>query len=151
MSKSRYGQAIILLADGFEEKPVGTFLTTLREAGLSVNLVGLRKKQVSGVHGLTVVPDMGLERLLDMTHTVTAIILPDGASHLARLRQDPRVNLLFEKINEKVILIGLGSQAEQMLCASLRSNAQGAVILNREADTNVDDFVQIVAQQLMEI
>jgi len=151
MSNSRHGQAIILLADGFEEKPVGTFLTTLREAGLSVNLVGLRTKQVSGVHGLTIVPDMSLERLLDMAHTIRAIILPDGVSHLARLRQDPRVNLLSEKVSDKVILIGLGPQTEQVICASFKPHANNFLILGQEANLDLDDFAQSVAHQLMEL
>ncbi len=48
MTKTGRAQTILLLADGFDEAAVSIILTTLRQAGLAVSLVGLRSRRVSG-------------------------------------------------------------------------------------------------------
>lgn len=115
MSKTHRAQAILLLADGFDEAGVGVILTALRQEGLAVSLVGLRARRLNGAHGLVVVPDLSLDRLLEGTAPISALILPGGANHLARLRVDPRVGLLLKRsVAEKAMLVGLDWQMEDI-------------------------------------
>ena len=65
----------MFLADGFEEVEALAPLDILRRAGLSVETVGIGKKQITGAHGITVLADLSEDEL---TGTADAVILPGG-------------------------------------------------------------------------
>ncbi len=151
MSRSNHTQAILLLADGFEEAPISIFLATLRQAGVAVKLVGLRAKQVNGSHGLTIVPDMSLDRLLETGYGISAIILPDGAGHLTRLSKDPRVRALFESIDKAVMLVSLGPQAEQMVGHIITVNPCRHLAMKLEPGENLETFAHKITGLLLNL
>ncbi len=151
MSKPNYTQTIVLVADGFEEEPISIIFTRLREAGLKVNLVGLRAKQVSGMHGLTIVPDLSLDRLLEGVGAISAVILPGGDGHLARLQRDPRVKILAELLSEVSLFISLGSAAEDLLVNILQANTAQPMMITLDENTSAVDFAQRVEQLLEEV
>ena len=67
-------QAIVVLAEGFEEIEAVTPVDILRRAGVEVEMVGLEAEEVTGAHGVTFRAD----RLLHDTEDVDAVILPGG-------------------------------------------------------------------------
>ena len=150
MSKNDRAQVIVLLADGFEEAGVSIILTTLRQAGLAVNLVGLRSRRVSGAHGLVIVPNTSLDRMLEVSVPILALILPGGAGHLARLRVDPRVSRLLKRsIAQKAILVGLGNQVSQTVTDLVANNGQSTKIIQPKAGMYLEDFASSLAQRLV--
>lgn len=150
MSKTAQPQIILLLADGFDEALVGIMLTTLRQAGLAVSLVGLRSKRVSGAHGLIIVPNTSLDRILESTPPILALILPGGTSHLARLRVDPRVSTLIQQnLLADTILVGLDDQATKMVSDLVESNCEMVKIIKPEAGMYMEDFAYSLAQKLI--
>ena len=152
MSKNDRAQVIVLLADGFEEAGVSIILTTLRQAGLAVNLVGLRSRRVSGAHGLVIVPDTSLDRMLRDSAPILALILPGGAGYLTRLRVDPRVSTLLKRsIVEKAILVGLGNHVFQTVTDLVANNDQSANIIQLKAGMYLEDFASSLAQRLVDI
>lgn len=115
MPKTDHGQVILLLADGFGEMAFTILLVTLREAGLAVLVVGLRSGRVNGAHGLMIVPDISMDRLLEKMPPILALILPSGIGHLGRLQIDPRVGaLLGQCVEEKAMLVGLGPHIAEL-------------------------------------
>jgi protein deglycase len=75
--------AITILAQGFEEIEAVTFIDLLRRADVTVSVLGLYSREVTGSHGITVVAD-GL--LAGFTGRFDAIVLPGGmpgSKHLA--------------------------------------------------------------------
>ncbi len=85
---------MILLAPGFEEAASVYCLTSLREAGLSVSLVGLTSGLIKGFNGLAVRPDCTLDEL-PSAFVPHAIIVPGSEQCAALLLVDPRVHQLF--------------------------------------------------------
>jgi hypothetical protein len=127
-------------------------LTTLRQAGLAVNLVGLRSRRVSGAHGLVIVPDTSLDRMLRDSAPILALILPGGAGYLARLRVDPRVSTLLKRsIVEKAILVGLDNYVFQTVTDLVANNDQSANIIQFKAGMYLEDFASSLAQRLVDI
>jgi hypothetical protein len=152
MSKTGHAQIILLLADGFDEAAVSIILTNLRQAGLAVNLVGLRSRRVSGAHGMIVVPNTSLDRVLEISSPILALILPGGASHLTRLRVDPRVSTLLQRsIMEETILVGLEDQVTKTIIEMTGNNGESINILEPEPGIYLEDFARTLAQQLVGI
>jgi hypothetical protein len=150
MPKTRHARVLLLLADGFDEAAVSIVLTELRQAGLAVSLVGLRSRPVNGAHGLVVVPNTSLDRVLEVSSPILALILPEGTGHLARLRVDPRVsNLLQKSIAEDAMLIGLGNQATKMILDLTEIDGEAIRITEPEAGMYLQDFARTLAQRLV--
>jgi hypothetical protein len=149
MSKSAQSQILMLLADGFDEAAMGTILTTLRQAGLAVSLVGLRSNRVSGAHGLTIVPNASLDRIVVVRPPVRALIVPGGTGHLARLRVDPRVNMLIQScVNQEADLISLDAQATQMIRQMAESARKATKIIEPEAGIYMEEFARNLVHHL---
>lgn len=152
MAKTGQPQVILLLADGFDEAGVSIILTTLRQAGLAVSLVGLRSKRVNGAHGLIIVPNTSLDRILAISPPILALILPGGVGHLARLRVDPRVSTLIQQsISEKSILVGLEDEATQIVVELIQTAGGSSNIIEPKAGMYLEDFASALAQQLLGI
>ncbi len=149
MSKTGQTPIILLLADGFDEAAVSIILTTLRQVGLPISLTGLRSRRVRGAHGLVIMPNTSLDRVLEKSSPILALIIPNGAGHLARLRVDPRVrNLLHRCLAEQATLVSLGEQAVGLVVDLAESNGETLNIIQPEAGMYLEDFAAILAQQL---
>ena len=124
-------------------------VTTLRQVGLPISLTGLRSKRVSGAHGMVIVPNTSLDRVMEKPSPIPALIIPDGAGHLARLRVDPRVRTLLQRgLAEQTILVGLGEQAAGLVVDLAESNGETLNIIQPEAGVYMEDFAATLAQRL---
>jgi hypothetical protein len=150
MSKFGHAQIILLLADGFDEGAVSIVSIVLRQAGLLVNLAGLRANRVRGAHGLVIVPNTTLERVLESSSPILALILPGGTGHRARLRADPRVKTLLQRIiTEKAVLVGLEDQVTRMIVELTETNRESLHIIKPQAGMYLEDFASTLVQQLV--
>lgn len=151
MSQTRRAEIVMLLADGFEEAAVGVILTHLRQQGLAVKLVGLRSRPVNGAHGLTIVPDYSLDRLLEGAGPLLAVILPAGPDHLNRLRLDPRVgSLLQHGLEQGSLVVGLSAQATALVGELVDLNDAVWPVLQPEPGVSMEDFAAELARRLVD-
>ncbi len=90
MTKSNY-YIFVLWGHNFEEYIATTFVTHLREAGLLVKVVGLTPGQISGAHGLTLVPDLMLSRAMPLAAQAVCVVIPAAGCNLVSLKNDPRL------------------------------------------------------------
>jgi hypothetical protein len=72
-------------------------LSELRNAGLPVKLVSLARKTITGLYGLTLLPDLTLEQALPMASQAISIIIPSGSQGVKQLENDPRLAGFFKK------------------------------------------------------
>lgn len=150
MSKTEHAQVNLLLADGFDEGAVSIVSIVLRQAGLPVSLVGLRAKQVRGAHGLIIVPNTSLDRVLEESSPILALILPGGAGHLARLRTDPRVkNLLQQVVAERIMLVSLGDEITQMMIELVGTSPEPVNIVQPHKGMHMEEFASKLVQHLV--
>lgn len=106
---NRYDHYVFVLwGDEFEEAPAAIFVAELRRAGLRVKLVGLTSRRIAGVHGLVLAPDLTLDQALPLAGQVICLIIPQAASGLQCLKNDPRLNRLFDLVcqNKARLIIG---------------------------------------------
>ncbi|MCB0209263.1 MAG: DJ-1/PfpI family protein [Anaerolineae bacterium] len=151
MPKTDHGQAILLLTDGFEETAVTLLLITLREAGLAVLVVGLRSGRVNGAHGLMIIPDSSLDRLLEKPPPILAVILPSGMGHLGRLQIDPRVGaLLSRSIEEQALFVGLGSHVAELTDQLIGLECPIMWIVP-EPGQSIEQFATMIARRLQDL
>lgn len=81
--------ALVLLADGFEEIEAVTIIDVLRRAGVSVTAASIAGSTVRGSRGVSLVTDASFEDLsLD---DYEAIVLPGGMPGAAALRDSEQV------------------------------------------------------------
>ncbi len=152
MSKTRYAEIILLLADGFDEASVSVTLTVLRQQGLAVKLIALRSKRVSGAHGLIIVPDNSLDQMLKKHSPILALILPQGVGHLSRLQRDPRVsNLIKQSIAEEALLVSFDDQARQIITDFAEIEGKTINVIQPEVGTSLEGFVNMLTQRLVGI
>jgi hypothetical protein len=87
----------VLWSDGFDEMVATAFVTELREAGLLVKVVGLTLRQISGAHGLALMPDLTLDQALLLASQATCVIIPSAIGRRKQLNNDPRLRQFFEQ------------------------------------------------------
>jgi hypothetical protein len=104
----------VLWGDKFEEAIATIFVTELREAGLRVKVVGLTPQRISGLHGLALVPDLTLDQALPLASQAMCLVIPNAASGLKRLKNDPRLREFFAiaRANRAKFIIGSSGQAD---------------------------------------
>jgi hypothetical protein len=150
MVKRPYARTLFLVADGFDEAAIGFILAKLRQAGLAADLVGLRTGKIRSRHGLTIVPNTNLERVLEAKQPTLALIIPDGASHLTRLASDPRINILFrQSLIDQSILVGLGGQAIDFIATFIGSAKSDCKIVELDPNRYLGDFAATLIDQLL--
>lgn len=87
-------QALVLIANGFEEIEAVTIIDVLRRAGVTVVAAGLEAGVARGAHDISVGTDASLDAVAPDADRFDAIVLPGGMPGSARLRDDPRVQQL---------------------------------------------------------
>jgi protein deglycase len=87
--------ALVLLADGFEEIEATAIVDVLRRAGVTVTTAALGQNPVRGSHGIALVADRALDGTDDSSFD--AIVLPGGMPGSKNLKEDPRVTELLSR------------------------------------------------------
>jgi 4-methyl-5(b-hydroxyethyl)-thiazole monophosphate biosynthesis len=82
-------QALVLLANGFEEIEAVTVIDVLRRGGVQVVAAGLAPGNARGSHAIAVETDASIDEI--DRDDFDAIVLPGGMPGSATLRDDPRV------------------------------------------------------------
>ncbi|MBN1611806.1 MAG: DJ-1/PfpI family protein [Polyangiaceae bacterium] len=95
--------AVVLLAEGFEEIEAITIVDVLRRARIDVTTVSLGGQTVRGSHQISVLADATLDAVGE--RTADAIVLPGGMPGSANLRDDPRVMELVRKYSAQHKLV----------------------------------------------
>lgn len=91
------GLVFVLWGPNFEEVAATLFLTTMREAGLRTELVGLTSREVAGAHGLILHCDLTLTEALPLAERAICVVLPCSSATLREVENDPRLQLFFQK------------------------------------------------------
>ena len=92
MSSHDSGYTFVLWSQYFHELETVLFVTELREAGFLVKVVGLDARQVTGAHGVSILPDLTLSKALPQASQAKCVIVPCGSSKNRHLKNDPRVS-----------------------------------------------------------
>ncbi len=87
-------QAIILLADGFEEIEAVTVVDVLRRADIVVDIIGVGERDVFGSHAIRLTTDYTLDEL---EHDVDMVILPGGIPGTLNLAKSDAVQQLVRR------------------------------------------------------
>ncbi len=93
--KTIIGKVFILVAPGFEESTTVRCLTRLRDATVSVSLVGTMAGLISGARGVVIQPDYTVGEVTAVA-TPKIIFVPDGKKSVSSLLADPRVHRLIQ-------------------------------------------------------
>lgn len=88
-------RVLVPIAEGSEELEAVTIIDLLRRAGIEVVVAGLAQGPVKASRGVSLLPDVALETVLDEDFDM--IVLPGGAGGAERLQQDPRVHRLLQR------------------------------------------------------
>lgn len=114
---ARTQRGLVLVADGFDEPATICCVRTFRDAGLAIALVGLPGGPVTGNRGITLHPDMSLDRALQ-EDTATLIVIPGGRRSAMALLTDPRVHHLMQATaasGGKVAVLGRAVEGAERL------------------------------------
>ncbi|MFO7682008.1 MAG: DJ-1/PfpI family protein [Chloroflexota bacterium] len=137
----------ILIAPGFEEAPAIYCLAQLREACLSVSLVGLAVGQVTGWHGLTILPDLTLDQVGEY-EALKLVVIPGGRQCATMLLIDPRVHRLLNRVIAQEGRVGVMGTAVPVVTQSglLPPSLDGPYVLQsgEELEAFVSELVRLM-------
>ncbi|MBE7472262.1 MAG: hypothetical protein DPW09_10275 [Anaerolineae bacterium] len=113
MTKSN-NYTFVLWGHSFEEYIATTFVTHFREAGLLVKVVGVTPGQISGAHGLTLVPDLMLSKAMPRAAQAICVVIPAAGDNLVCLKNDPRLLEFFRlaRSNGAKFVVGALNEAD---------------------------------------
>jgi len=89
-------KAAVLLTEGFEEIEFSTIVDILRRAGVDVVIVGLKEGEITGSHGIRMIPDVPLDEI--EASDLDAVVLPGGFPGFMNLSQNERVIKLVKEM-----------------------------------------------------
>jgi 4-methyl-5(b-hydroxyethyl)-thiazole monophosphate biosynthesis len=92
-------RVLVPLVDGFEEIEFSTIVDILRRADLDVITAGLREGAIDGAHGVKVIPDTLIDKVISDDFDV--IVLPGGYPGFVNLGKDERVLRLVREMHGK--------------------------------------------------
>ncbi len=144
----RGGRGIyILIAPGFDEEFVASFLSQMRAAGLKVRLVGTSAGLISGQRGLTVRPDCSLNQLELQTEAPGLILLPGNLQAASELAADPRVHQLIRLTLRQSGYVAMTRTAESVLAAQPPFSGVGVV---PQGDLDSHEFISQLVKGVAE-
>jgi 4-methyl-5(b-hydroxyethyl)-thiazole monophosphate biosynthesis len=133
--------ALIILAEGFEEIEAVTCIDLLRRAEVSLTVAGLRQTHVNGSHGITLIADKALAAV---GADFDALILPGGMPGSANLAASEKVTALIKQMHAAGKLIAA-------ICAAPALVLAPCGVLNHKAATCFpgmeDNFGQTTRRQ----
>jgi protein deglycase len=115
--------AVVPLAEGFEEIEAVTIVDVLRRAGVTVTTAALGKSPVTGSHGITLVADRSLDGI--SVSDFDAVVLPGGPGS-ERLKEDGRVLTLLRQAMS-------GGKTVAAVCAAPIALEAAGVLAGRRA------------------
>ena len=89
----------VLWGQDFDEIAASIFVGELRRLGYLVKIVALNMQQTAGEHGVTLAPDLTLDRALTMAKRTCCVILPCALSVIHQFSYDPRLAEFFRFAN----------------------------------------------------
>jgi 4-methyl-5(b-hydroxyethyl)-thiazole monophosphate biosynthesis len=110
--------ALVLLAQGFEEVEAVTIVDLLRRGGVEVELASLKGDLVRGAHGLALTADSVLPEDIAAVAPFDMLVLPGGMPGTRHLAEDPRVGALLRKAAQERCWIGAICAAPSVLGAA---------------------------------
>jgi hypothetical protein len=138
----------VLWSDGFDEMVATAFVTELREAGLLVKVVGVTLRQISGAHGLALIPDLTLDQALSLAAQATCIVIPSRIGRRKRLSDDPRLRQFFEQASSNQARFITGRWYKTGLAGlELPASVEGTVNIYPEME-DIVKFAREIAEQL---
>jgi len=108
--------ALIVLAEGFEEIEAVTPVDILRRVGIEVTIAGLRKRSVTGAHGIKIETDILFSEYKTLPD---AVIFPGGMPGAENLASSLEVKDLIIKMNAKKKLIAAICASPAILLAPM--------------------------------
>lgn len=108
-------EALIILAEGFEEIEAVTPIDVLRRAGIQVIVAGVGSEVVTGSHGIRIAADLKLE---DYVGTPDAVVLPGGMPGSDNLRKSEAVLQILRRAEAAGKIIGAICAAPAVVLAA---------------------------------
>lgn len=84
----------VLWGEGCDEALAVAWVSHLRAEGRRVYLVGVSGRRVRGRYGVSLHPDVGLDRALELIGRAGLVIVPCQIEAIEALRRDPRLDEL---------------------------------------------------------
>jgi hypothetical protein len=115
MEKSQ-GCVLVVLLESFNEVATTTLITTLREAGLQVKVVGMSARCVRGYHGLLIYPDLTLDEALPLATKTRGVVVPATHEILTLTQHEPRLGKLFQQAAQSnALFVSQASTIEKLV------------------------------------
>ena len=134
-------RVLVPLAEGFEELEAVTIIDLLRRGDVDVVVAGLKSGPVRGSRGTVVVPDTGLDAVVD--NDFDMIALPGGLPGADHLAADGRIQSLLKRMTAE-------GRYTAAICAAPRALAAIGLLDGRQAtsfpgalDPNVYPEIQL--------
>ncbi|MBN2392981.1 MAG: DJ-1/PfpI family protein [Anaerolineae bacterium] len=143
--------ALIIIADGFDEQEVITFLSLMRRAGLCVKSVSLTSGPTGSAHGVEIIPDLIFSDLAEFLNAAPAsmVILPEWEKNLTRLENDPRVHRLLRQVVAQKGQVATGPQGLRIVrAAEVWNDEQIKTVLVRQPGQSLEAFTLSLIRQL---
>jgi hypothetical protein len=91
LMRGERAENFVLWGHHCDEAAAVIFVTTLREVGLRVKVVGISGRRHAGAHGLTLTPDLTLSQALPLAMRARCVIIPCDFAQLTGFLNDPRL------------------------------------------------------------
>jgi len=91
-------RVLVPLAEGFEELEAVTIIDVLRRAGVEVVIAALADNPVTGSHGIALAADVPLDAVAEQDFDLIA--LPGGMPGAARLKSEPRIGRIIQRLHD---------------------------------------------------
>lgn len=141
--------SFVLWGERFEELAAVAFVTSLREAGLAVKVVGLSRRPAAGVHGLRLMHDLTVEEAMELVYQVRVLVIPCGRMGAQLLIDDPRIHqLLQQACDHHPLLFSTPSGIETLATLPGFSSSAYAVMMI-PPDEYLVRFVRKISRQLL--
>lgn len=140
---------LVLWGEYFDEVAATLFIATLRQAGLTVRVVGVHGLLAAGRNGLLLQADIPLSEVKPLLERVTCLVLPCSRAAVKRLENDPRAHELFAGVahnRAKIVVHDRGVIRQSVLQSLLESSSD---IVAYAADDNLQTFVQEMSKALI--
>ena len=123
MAAGKINRILVYLASGFEEIEAVTIIDLLRRVGLEVTVAGLQPDQVTGSHGITIVPDV---LYVDVDpDDYDCLVLPGGQPGTDNLKVNPQVLQTVKKYYQENKLIAA-------ICAAPTILAEAGILQDKK-------------------